>query len=54
MSASEKIRRKRHEQEQYLERVKQDRLDDNDRLWAAVVAIIEYLEEADNERRKPA
>ena len=54
MSAAHIIRRKRKEQEQYLERVKQDRLDDNDRLWAAVVAIIEYLEEADNERRKSA
>ena len=50
MSAKFVIQKKRREQEQYLERVKQDRLDDNDRLWAAVVAIIEYLEEKDNER----
>lgn len=52
MSARSVIQRKRREQEQYLECVKQDRLDDNDRLWAAVVAIIEYLEEADNERTR--
>lgn len=50
MSVKSRLLRKRHDKERYLRQINEGTLTDNDRLWAAVTAIEDYLEEEDTRR----
>lgn len=52
MSAKARILRFRKKRQNKLE--KMGWCDENSRLWSAICAIMDYLEEVENERRKSA